>query len=77
MCIREDGLINLLSLIYTRLTYWIVHKAVTFVVNKDETGATGVGVDFPHSHNMPELVHVLPVLNEEVIDSPILKINKT
>ncbi len=57
----------------SQLTYWIINEAVTLVINEDESGSSRVRIKFPDSNNMTELIHITPVLNEEIVDSTTLK----
>jgi len=56
----------------SKITNRVVDVSVLLVVDEDEPCAAGVGVELLDAHNMLELVHVLPVLDVEVVQATIL-----
>ena len=55
------------------ITYRVIDKSITLVIDKDESGATVVWEDLSNAHDMTELIHKLPVFHVEIIEAPRLK----
>jgi len=50
------------------VTHGVVHKPISFLVNKDKASSRVVRVELLHPADVSVLIHVAPVLNEEVLD---------
>lgn len=57
------------------LTYWVIDKAVTFVINENQSGSIRVWKDFSHTDSMPIFIHILPVFYVEIMNNTSLIIN--
>jgi len=53
--------------------YRIVDISVSLLVNEHKPGAAGVQEQLLDAHNMQKLIHILPVLDGEIIDATSLK----
>ena len=53
--------------------YWIEDVSVTLVIDEDDACTTGVGEDLADAGHVAMLCHILPVLNEEEVNVPMLK----